>query len=259
MSDPATLHDTAHAVPPPPLTQDVSTVKLVFTLVFAGVIAGVLLVFAFHATLPAIEAHKAEVLRAAIGEVLKGPARYETLYVLPEGISATLPSGAREKDFEKVFYGFDAQDTPIGFALVAMGPGFQDQIKLIFGFDPRAGRLLGIKVLESKETPGLGDKIEKDASFRTQFEGIAAPLLGVKKGEKSAENEIEMITGATISSRAVVRNLNQAVTRLQPLLLAYLDAQAKVGTTQEESNPKATASTPNRVVPVDADLRSAAP
>lgn len=227
MSGNETLRDAVHAVPPPPVQEpDASTSKLVLTLAFAGVMAGVLLVFAFHATAPAIEARKAAVLRAAIGEVLKGPARYETLYVLPEGLSATLPTGAREKDFEKVFYGFDAQDTPIGFAIVASGPGFQDQIKLIFGFDPRANQLLGIKVLESKETPGLGDKIQRD-SFVAQFMGIALPLIGVKSGKKSANNEVEMITGATISSRAVIRNINQAMTRLQPLLAAYLEADGQ--------------------------------
>lgn len=239
MSSNETSPSAAHVLPPAPAPeQEVSTTKLVLTLVCAGVMAGVLLVFAFQATAPAIEAHKAEVLRAAIGEVLKNPARYETLYVLPEGLSMELPSGAREKDFEKIFYGFDAQDTPIGFAIVASGPGFQDQIKLIFGFDPRANQLLGIKVLESKETPGLGDKIEKDASFVAQFAGIALPLLGVKKGKKSAANEVEMITGATISSRALIRNIDQAVTRLQPLLLAYLAARSDAGA-QTESSAKA--------------------
>lgn len=217
---------TPFTPPPLPQTAEVSTAKLIFTLAFAGVMAGVMLVFAFYETSPAIEAHKAEVLRAAIGEVLKSPARYETLYVLPEGLSAQLPSGAREKDFEKVFYGFDAQDAPIGFAIVTSGPGFQDQIKLIFGFDPRAKCLLGIKVLESKETPGLGDKIEKDAGFVAQFVKIALPLLGVKKGKKTAANEVEMITGATISSRAVIRNIDQAVTRLQPLIEAYFAGQS---------------------------------
>lgn len=218
--------ETPPMLPSLPQAAEVSTAKLIFTLAFAGVMAGVLLVFAFHETLPQIEAHKAAVLRAAIGEVLKSPARYETLYVLPSGLAAQLPSGAREKDFEKIFYGFDAQSAPIGFAIVAAGPGFQDQIKLIFGFDPRSQHLLGIKILESKETPGLGDKIEKDSAFVSQFFDMALPLIGVKKGKKTEKNEVEMITGATISSRAVVRNIDQTLQRMQPLIEAYLAAQS---------------------------------
>jgi len=215
---------TAAAAAPPPIEEaEVSSVKLILTLGVAGALAGLLLVFVYNLTLPRIEAHKAKVLQMAVGEVLKGPERYDTLYVVDGGLSAELPAGENEKDFEKVFYGFDAQGKPIGFAIVASESGFQDKIKLIFGFDPVTGALLGMKVLESKETPGLGDKIEKDPYFVNQFDGIKSPLVGVKKGKSATENDVEMITGATISSRAVIRILNNALERVEPLLQAYVE------------------------------------
>jgi electron transport complex protein RnfG len=93
---------------------------------------------------------------------------------------------------------------------------------LIFGYDVRTETLLGMKVLESKETPGLGDKIEKDMEFVGQFDGAGVPLVGVKARRGTGDaNEIDMITGVTISSRAIVRIINNSLERLGPMIEAY--------------------------------------
>jgi electron transport complex protein RnfG len=69
-----------------------------------------------------------------------------------------------------------------------------------------------MEVLESRETPGLGDKIYKDAVFVGGFSALSVEpeIFAVKKGTKSRPNEIDTITGATISSKAVVRIINEA-------------------------------------------------
>jgi electron transport complex protein RnfG len=104
----------------------------------------------------------------------------------------------------------------VGVAAAAGEPGFQDVIRLIFGFDPGSGDVLGMKVLESKETPGLGDKIVKDSVFVAGFEEVAAPLVGVKAGQGTGgEDEVHMITGATISSQAVIDIINHRVAALE--------------------------------------------
>jgi electron transport complex protein RnfG len=81
-------------------------------------------------------------------------------------------------------------------------------------------------VLESRETPGLGDKIYKDADFVASFDGLAVDpeIRAVKKGKKAASNEIDAITGATISSKAVVRIMNEANARWLERLPASRDA-----------------------------------
>jgi electron transport complex protein RnfG len=79
-----------------------------------------------------------------------------------------------------------------------------------------------MKVLESKETPGLGDKIEKDSSFVNQFDGSEPVLVGVKRSRRTgAASEIDMITGATISSRTIIDIINISLERLGPLLGNY--------------------------------------
>jgi electron transport complex protein RnfG len=187
----------------------------------AGAGAGLLLVFVFQATQPTIQAYKAEVLKRAVSEVLAAPARFETLYLHSGKLTPHPPDDVDAAALDRVFLGYDREGQRIGFALVAAEPGFQDVVKVIFGYDPRRRRLLGMRVLESKETPGLGDKIEKDLDFVSQFERAEAPLTGVKSGSASSAGEIDMITGATISSRAVIRIINHSITRWGPFLDAY--------------------------------------
>jgi electron transport complex protein RnfG len=189
---------------------------MVATLGAAGALAGLLIVSVFTLTLPPIEAHKAEVLRQAINEVLKGPARYETLYVTSQGLVESPP----ESEAERIYVGVDASGRETGVAIEAAAPGFQDVITLIYGFDPATGRLLGVKVLDSRETPGLGDKIEKDRTFLAQFEGARPPLTTVKRSTGAA-GEIDAISGATISSRAVVRIIDRSIDRLRAPIEAH--------------------------------------
>jgi electron transport complex protein RnfG len=177
----------------PPAPPDVAPTRLLATLGFGGAIAGLLLVFAYGITLPTIEANKARELRLAVNEVLKAPARYDTLYVVNGALVETPPAGTDARKLEQ----------------------------LIFGYDPRTHQLLGMRVLESKETPGLGDKIEKDQRFIGQFAGVQTPIVGVKADKKSSPRDVVMITGATISSRAVIRIINNALQRLGPLVDAY--------------------------------------
>ncbi len=78
--------------------------------------------------------------------------------------------------------------------------GFGGKIKLMVGFLPD-GTLNNISVMEHKETPGLGDKMQKEkSSFSEQFAGknpSTYKLKVVKDG-----GDVDAITAATISSRA---------------------------------------------------------
>ena len=215
-------------LPPPPAPPETPAWRLVTTLGVTGTLSGLLLVFVFQATAPAIAAYKAKMLRLAVHEVLAGPERYDTLYLVDGKLTQDLADGANEKDFKRVFLGYGADGQPVGFAIEADAPGFQDTVKLIFGYDAKKKRILGMKVLESKETPGLGDKIEKDRAFIDQFEGAEPPLVGRKPGSGSREDKsgVDTITGATISSRVVIKIINGALKDLGPAVEAYAAGEA---------------------------------
>jgi electron transport complex protein RnfG len=225
MTEPAVSRDApAAGAAAAPAGAEVSPWRLPGTLGSAGAAAGLLIVLVFGWTQPTIQANKARVLEAAIHEVLKAPDRYDTLYVLDGALAKTVPAGRDPRGLERVYLGYRAQGERIGFAIAAGEPGFQDVIRLIFGYDPTTRQVLGMKVLESKETPGLGDKIEK-APFVSQFDGAIPPLVGVKRRDPGRRSEIDTVTGATISSRTVVRAINEALDRLGPLLEAYQEGQ----------------------------------
>ena len=212
--------------PSPAAAKEVRSWKLLAMMTGAGGIAGFLIVTAFQATLPRIQKHQAETMAHAIREVLKEPARYDTLYSVDGRLESVLPAGADAKTVDKIFLGYDDAGKRIGFALGGTENGFQDPVTVMFGYDAAARKLIAMKVIANKETPGLGDKIEKDTVFVNGFVQAAAPLNGVTRDRGRAKpNDIVMITGATISSRAVIRIINNTITRWQPLMDAYREEE----------------------------------
>ena len=207
---------------PPVNAKEVPAWKLLAMMTTAGAVAGLLIVSSYQVTLPRIERHKGEVMRAAVQEVLKAPSSFDTLYLRDGALVKALPPGTSEKGLERVYLGHDASGKRIGFAVSATENGFQDPVTVMFGYDAATHSLLAMRVISNRETPGLGDLIEKDTSFVNGFVNAVVPLIGVKPGAgKGRRAEVEMITGATISSRAVIRIINNAIARWQPLMDAY--------------------------------------
>lgn len=203
-----------------PVKAPVSTFRLIATLAVAGALAGLLIVMVNQHTKPIIDKYKAEQLQKAVYEVLPGVERYTTYYLVNETLSISLPEGAKESDFKRIYVGYDASQQINGIAISRGESGFQDVVQVIYGFDPSNGKILGMKILDSKETPGLGDKIFKDMNFVNQFfAGPETPLVAVKAGMgKGLPNEIDTITGATISSKVVINIINNGLKEWNPII-----------------------------------------
>ena len=222
------------AAPDAPVDKPVSTFRLVATLAVAGALAGLLIVLVNLHTKPIIDVYRAEQLKLAVYEVLPGVTSYRTLYRMDDELLSEVPAGAKESDFRQAYIGYDDNGELVGVAVSRGESGFADVVLVIFGFEPDTGILLGKKVLESKETPGLGDKIFKDQEFVQQFfDRPQTPLTAIKAGTgKGLPGEIDAITGATISSKVVVSIINNGVAEWQPLL-----QQSDLGQIQAEEAP----------------------
>ena len=192
-------------------TASPSSLRLVLTLAIAGLVSGIAIIGIYETTLPTITENKARELREAVFKVLPGVSRMQAL-VHRDGelIVVEVP----DKDEPVIYGGYDDQGDFVGYAIPAAGPGFQDTIGILYGYEPGEKLVVGMEVLESRETPGLGDKIYKDAEFVGAFSALSVEpqIVAVKKGTKSGANEIDAITGATISSKAVVRIINETHT-----------------------------------------------
>jgi len=184
-----------------------SSIKLAFTLGFAGLLSGLALVAVYEATLPTIEANKAEALRVAVFKVVKNSSAMQKL-VVSGGKLAIAAEGDKQPG---IFAAYGKDGRFVGYAIPGKGNGFQDTISLLYGFDPAKKKVVGMEILESRETPGLGDKIFKDKAFVGNFSALDVdPQIVVVKSGRKKPNEVDAITGATISSKAVVKIINEA-------------------------------------------------
>ena len=192
-----------------------------------GVFCSLLIVLVWQFTLPVIEQNQREALEKAVFRVLPGAVQQKTWMIHEGKIRAVTdkpdPAGV------PVRAGFDEEGRLVGLALTTAGQGFADVIRIIYGYEPEGQKIIGMQVLESKETPGLGDKIEKDPRFIANFrqldvqvnpgDGALAHRIQLgKSGKKQNPWEIDSITGATISSRAIAKMLDASVARSVPLL-----------------------------------------
>ena len=184
------------------------SLRLVATLAVAGLISGIAIIGIYESTLPTITANKARELRAAVFEVLPGVSRMQALVYRDGGLVAVPEPG---EDEAVVYGGYDERSAFVGYAMPGAGPGFQDTIALLYGYRPDERLVVGMEILESRETPGLGDKIYKDAEFVAEFGALSVEpeIVAVRKGTGTAPNEVDAITGATISANAVVRIINE--------------------------------------------------
>jgi electron transport complex protein RnfG len=221
----------APAAPPPPANapEEPGTFRLITTLAVAGLLSGLILAFVYLGTAPRIAAQQEKRMREAVLRVLPGATGMREMgfrngALVPVNEEAGGPESGAEEPAPggtkteagvgggTIYAALNDTGEVLGYAIPAEGPGFQDVIRLIYGFDPDRRRIVGMQVLESRETPGLGDRIYKDPDFAANFKDLAVEpaIRAVKKGTKSAPNEIDAITGATISSKSVVNILNAA-------------------------------------------------
>ena len=97
-----------------------------------------------------------------------------------------------------------------GYAFTAETKGYGGKIKVIIGINEE-GRTTGVRIIESNETPGLGSKASEEP-FISQLIGILPKKpLSVVKGKKTSDDEIEAISGATITSKAMVKAVQAAI------------------------------------------------
>lgn len=210
--------------------------KMILSLIGVASLSGILIVLVYQWTLPTIKANKAIALRNSVFEVLPRTERMVTFRLEPDG-SLTPLAGEDEKAV-KFYAGYTADNRLSGVAMEARGQGFQDVIKVIYGYSPRDKNVIGMRVLESKETPGLGDKIGFDPLFLANFtdldvrldpsgKGLLHPIKVVKKGRRQEKWQIDSITGATISSKAIGKLMNRSAAERIPIVERNLERLEK--------------------------------
>jgi len=190
-----------------------------------GALCALLIVTVYQTTADRIRENQERFLAAAVSQIL--PAAQTTIAVV------LTEDGGLEEAVEApalpVFLGYDPDGELVGAVVTAEGMGYQDNIRVLYAYSFELDAIVCFKVLDSKETPGLGDKIEKEPHFLANFEKLDAtltvdgdallhPIVTVKQGKKLDAWQLDGITGATITSEAIGKILNDSANTWVPVL-----------------------------------------
>lgn len=179
-------------------------------LIVASFFFGLLIAVTNAAWAPRIEQNKNKKLNHLMASLLPKATEFELETELE------IKSAKGKKIKTKVYKALSEADKCIGYCFNASGSGLIDKIELVVAVDKDFEGIAGFDVLACNETPSIGDRI-KLPFYRNQFIGAPAGILElVKTGDaKKIDSEIVAISGATISSEAVVKIINNSITQIK--------------------------------------------
>lgn len=199
-----------------------SPLRMFLVLCLGAATIGVILAVAYKGFYPKIEANRIAEERRAIFSVLDRATDYEPIEreVEEDG----------DMEIMRIFRGIGPDGATVGYAFIAEGPGFSAIITMMVGLNIETRKLTGLKVIAQLETPGLGTKIVAD-KFTGQFVGLAIdPKIEYLKNRiPDKPNQIQAVTGATISSVAVVKAINKRVKVIADLMKERVVEQVSEG------------------------------
>ena len=183
-----------------------------------SLLCGLLIVGTERSTVARIRSNQETILRESVARLLPGIEKQIIYTIQPNGELAIAASS--EAAGPRFFAGYDASGKFLGIVIEASERGYADVISALYSYSPETQSITGFQVIDMKETPGLGNKISSDPGFLENFKNLDAthPITAVKHGAKKNAWEIDAISGATISSRAVGRMLQKSIQEIAPVI-----------------------------------------
>lgn len=189
-----------------------------------SLVCGVLIVGTNLTTIARIRQNQEIIMRESVTALLPGLQKQVIYGVEPSGELKILP-GVEGENVKRLFAGYDSNGKFLGVVIETSDRGYADLISAMYAYLPDKKVVSGFQVVDMRETPGLGNRIGSDEKFAENFKQLDAthPIVTVKHGTKQNPWEIDAISGATISSRAVGRMLAKSVQEMAPVIEKNLD------------------------------------
>lgn len=226
---------TSTASPAAPATP---TRAMILTLGLVAALCGLIIVGAYEGSLPAVKENRRIAIERAIHKVLPGAQKIVAYHALPGGTVVAASDAEAPAGAIAFHAAHDSTGKLIGIAAEGTGKGYAGNVRILFGYAPDCQCVIGMSVVFMRETPGIGDKIITDPAFLANFKALDAKLKAdlsaltnevrtVKHGSKTQPWQIDAIAGATITSRAVGRAINESAQQLLPRLVPNVEQLRK--------------------------------
>ncbi len=191
-----------------------SIMRDAFMLFLITLVSGLALSFVFEITKTPIEVQKALKLQKANQAVIETATSFEEDSALMT-VAAGLDQGSISKDYEGVTFdsvsrALDDKGEFLGYNIsVTTSQSYASSLSLVFGYS-KEGILQGIEFTSLTETAGLGMKAA-EPKFKNQFLNKKVTKFNITKTGAATEDQIDAISGATITSRAVANAINAGI------------------------------------------------
>lgn len=191
-----------------------SIMKDAFMLFLITLVSGLALSFVFEITKSPIEVQKALKLQKANQAVFETATSFEEDSALMTA-AAGLELGSISGDYEgvtidSVSRALDDKGEFLGYNIsVSTSQSYASSLSLVFGYS-KEGVLQGVEFTSLTETAGLGMKAA-EPKFKNQFLNKKVTKFNITKTGAATEDQIDAISGATITSRAVANAINAGI------------------------------------------------
>ena len=176
-----------------------------FTLVL-----GFVLGLVYDVTKGPIKEAEEKAKQEAFSQVFEDASKFEALEFDKDAANKLAADNGFSDTFDDIQTAFDANGEVAGYVItVTAKDGSQGSITFSVGIR-NDGTVNGYSITKISETPGLGMKATEE-SFYSQFQNKLVEAFTVVKSAPAADNEIEAITGSTITSKAIANGCNAAI------------------------------------------------
>lgn len=183
------------------------SIKNTISLTIITVIAGLLLGLVYEITKEPIAKQQQKAKEEAYREVFADAHSFEEIKLDVGKIDSELTKQGLDASIDEAMQVLDREGNLSGYVLtITDHEGYGGDIQFAMGVK-KDGTVNGISFLSIGETAGLGMKAAED-DFKNQFAGRKAEFFSYTKNGASAENEIDAISGATITTNAVTNGVN---------------------------------------------------
>ena len=179
-------------------------------------IAGLLLGLVYQVTKEPIAQQEAKAKQEACQEVFADAASFEAVELVTADEDAWSSEGYGQESIDEVMMAKDSAGSTLGYVItVTTKEGYGGDIQFTMGVRTD-GTVNGISLLSISETAGLG--MRADEVLKPQFAGKQVDKFEYTKSGASSENQIDAISGATITTNAMTNGVNAGLYYFQTVL-----------------------------------------